>query len=470
VTRPRLVERINAGLNQTLTLISAPAGFGKTTLLADWARQSERSVAWLTLDAQDNEPVRFWVYLVTALRTILPGLGEDMLTALQSPGPAAIPLLLAEMINGIAECGFPFVLVLDGLHLITDSAIHASLVSIVENLPPEMHLILSSRADPPWPLARLRGRAMLTEVRAAALRFTLQETELFLNTAMGLGLTSEEITALDRRIEGWITGLQMAAISMLRYRRQGAGDLGPFIPAFTGSHRFFVDYLVEEVLDQQPALIREFLLHTSILERMTAPLCDAILDRTGSEQILEELERANLFVVPLDEQRCWYRYHPLFADLLRHRLTRKGPEVLAALHARARTWCTEMGLPDVTVPANPHCLVASTPAFVTEAPLSRAQPPRRPAIRAAGQPFVWRATQRNKIGDAPGDAPLVEPLTERELEILQFLNTNLSSKEIGRELYISVHTVRSHVKSIYGKLGVHSRVACVDVAEELALL
>ena len=343
VARTRLVELLDEGIHQNhrLTLISAPAGFGKTTLVIEWAENRNRPIAWLTLDKGDNDPTRFWAYFIVALQTIYEGIGDAALTALQSHRPPPIEPLISDIINEIAAVPDPspknsvlgFSLVLDDFHVITNHQINKTLTFLLDNLPPQMHLVLSCRADPNLPLARLRSRGQLTEMRAVDLRFTPDETAAFLNDVMGLGLSAAEITALDKRVEGWIAGLQMAALSM-----RGRKDVSGFIKSFSGSHRFVLDYLVEEVLDQQSSDIQEFLLRTSILERMTAPLCNAVTDRDDSQGILAQLEQANLFLIHLDDQRRWYRYHHLFTDLLRSRVEQAQPDLVLALHCRASEW------------------------------------------------------------------------------------------------------------------------------------
>jgi LuxR family maltose regulon positive regulatory protein len=351
VARPRLLERLNQGLAGRLVLISGPAGFGKTTLLSAWAPEAYAHVAWLSLDPADNDPARFWIYAIAALQTIREGLGAAALAALQSPQPPAMEPLLTGLINDIAACGpEPLVLVLDDLHLITAPPIHEALLFLVDHLPPAMHLVLSGRADPPWPLARLRAQGKMIELRTDDLRFTAAEVAAFLNDVMGLGLSAADIAALDDRTEGWIVGLQMAALSM-----QGRSDAPAFIQAFRGSHRFILDYLVEEVLDRQPGDVQGFLHQTSVLDRLTAPLCDAVTGHTDSQAVLTQLERANLFLVPLDDERRWYRYHHLFADLLESRLERSQPDQVAVLHRRASAWYEEQ---QMIVEAVAHALAA----------------------------------------------------------------------------------------------------------------
>ncbi|HEY74195.1 MAG TPA: helix-turn-helix transcriptional regulator, partial [Thermoflexia bacterium] len=335
VSRQRLIEQLNAGLHRKLTLISAPAGFGKTTLLSEWGAGCGRPVAWLSLDEGDNDSAQFWAYLIAALQTIHEGIGEATLAALQSPQPPSVEPLLTDLINEIAGLADSFTLALDDFHVITDQQVNDGITFLLDNLPPQIHLVLSSRADPPWPLARLRARREMTELRTSDLRFTSQEAAAFLNEAMRLDLSPEDVAALEDRTEGWIAGLQMAALSM---RGQTAERVADFIVAFSGSHRFILDYLVEEILDRQSSDTQEFLLKTCILERMTAPLCDAITDSSDSQAILTQLEQANLFLVPLDDERRWYRYHHLFADLLRYHLHQAQPDLAPTLHHRASAW------------------------------------------------------------------------------------------------------------------------------------
>ncbi|MBN2148253.1 MAG: hypothetical protein JW726_12750, partial [Anaerolineales bacterium] len=309
-------------MGRKLTLVSAPAGFGKTTLVSAWVAGCGQPVAWLSLDEGDNDPTRFLTYLVAALQALAPDIGAGALVALQSPQPPSIEALLTALLNEIAAVSDNFILALDDYHVIDSPPVDQALVFLLEHLPPLMHLVIATREDPNLPLARLRARNQLTELRAADLRFTPAEAAEFLNQIMGLNLAAEDIAALEARTEGWIAGLQLAAISM-----QGHHDTTSFIKSFTGSHRFVLDYLIEEVLHQQSESIQTFLLRTSILDRLCGPLCDAVLgspsasgQATAGQETLEYLERANLFIVPLDNERRWYRYHHLFAELLRQRL------------------------------------------------------------------------------------------------------------------------------------------------------
>jgi LuxR family maltose regulon positive regulatory protein len=348
VPRPHLIERLNVGLHRKLTLISAPAGFGKTTLLSEWVTGCGRPVAWLSLDEGDNDPARFLAYLVVALQTIEPNVGQGMLSAFQAPQPPPMESLLTALVNEIAAAPDPLVLVLDDYHLITARPVHDAITFLLDHLPPQVHLVIASRADPPLPIARLRGRGQVTELRLANLRFTPGEAAAFLNQVMGLELSADDVAALTSRTEGWIAGLQMAAASM-----QGQEDMAGFIQAFRGSDRYILDYLVEEVLQHQPENIQTFLLQTAILNRLTGPLCDAVIGSPpllgegqgegAGQATLEWLERANLFIVPLDNERRWYRYHRLFADLLRKRLHQAQPDLVPILHSRASEWYERNG-------------------------------------------------------------------------------------------------------------------------------
>jgi LuxR family transcriptional regulator, maltose regulon positive regulatory protein len=350
VVRPRLVERLNEELHRKLTLISAPAGFGKTTLVSEWvASRKQREplirVAWLSLDEGDNDPTRFLTYLVTALQTIAPDSGTGLLSVLQSPNTPHPPTeaVLTTLLNEIIAISEHFVLVLDDYHLIDAKPIDDALTFLLEHLPPQMHLIITTREDPQLPMARLRARGQLCELRASDLRFTPSEAAEFLNQVMALNLTAEDVALLEDRTEGWITGLQLAALSV-----QGRADVTGFIKSFAGDNRYIVDYLIEEVLERQPESVRRFLLQTSILERLNGHLCDAVTgQQEGSGQArLEALERGNFFVVPLDDRRQWYRYHHLFAEVLHAHLlaeTAGQPDQVSTLHRLASKWYGQHG-------------------------------------------------------------------------------------------------------------------------------
>ena len=352
VLRSRLIERLNEGLRRTsgMILVSASAGFGKTTLVSEWVAALTPSpsptgrgeIAWLSLDEGDSDPVRFLMYFVAALQTIEPQIGASVLAALQSPQPPPTEALLTALLNEIAALPDRVVLVLDDYHALDAPPVDQALTFLIDHLPSQLHLVIVTREDPSLPLARLRARGQLTELRAADLRFTPAEAAEFLNHTMGFGLSADDVAALEARTEGWIAGLQLAALSM-----QGRSDVANFIGSFTGSHHFVLDYLVAEVLHQQSADIQAFLLRTSILDRLCGPLCDAVLlTSTGTGQsTLEYLEHANLFIVPLDNDRQWYRYHHLFGELLRKRLAQSlASEEIAALHVRASQWLEEHNL------------------------------------------------------------------------------------------------------------------------------
>ncbi|RPI86395.1 MAG: helix-turn-helix transcriptional regulator [Chloroflexi bacterium] len=345
VPRPRLVERLNEGLHRKLVLVSAPAGFGKTTLVSEWVAVCERPVTWLSLDEGDNDPTRFLTYFIAALQKIVANIGAGTLAVLQSPQPPSIESILTTLLNEITTIQDNFILVLDDYHAIDSEPIDQALTFLLEHLPPQMHLVITTREDPSLPLARLRARGQLTELRAADLRFTPAEAAEFLNQVMGLNLSAEDITALETRTEGWIAGLQLAAIALRSpLSMQGRSDTAGFIQAFTGSHRFVLDYLVEEVLQRQSELIRSFLLQTAILDKFCAPLCNAVTEREDGKEMLDMLERSNLFLIPLDDKRKWYRYHHLFADVLQTHLMEAQLDRAATLHLRASAWYERNGL------------------------------------------------------------------------------------------------------------------------------
>lgn len=364
VQRPRLTERLADSLEGKLILISAPAGFGKTTLITEWIQDLEKPVGWISLDQGDNDITRFLGYIVLALQGMKEDFGVSILEMIHSPQRPPMEHLLTTLINEAVEVLDPFMLILDDYHVIGEKNVHDAMSFFLDHLPPNTQVVLSTRSDPPWPLARLRARGEMVEIRARDLRFTTQEATQFLNVTMGLDLSVDDIQRLEARTEGWVVGLQMAALSM-----RGKRDASEFIAVLSGSHRFILDYLMEEVLEQEPVGIQEFLLRTSILERMSAPLCDVLAmelehgdwgieteerdvsDFQGSidhlqspissQRILEYLEQNNLFVIPLDEERVWYRYHHLFSDLLRTRLQQRNKGLLLNLYEAASRWCEE---------------------------------------------------------------------------------------------------------------------------------
>ncbi len=426
VHRPRLIQRLQQGMERALTLISAPVGFGKTTLLSNWLTSRAIPVAWLSLEPQDNEPVRFLSYLLAALQTYDPHLSttrQVLHYPLQPPLlEAMLTLLINDLLTGGATAQEHFVLVLDNYQVVTLESIHHVLSFLLEHLPPHMHLVLATSEDPPLPLAQLRGRDDVLELRASDLRFTQEEAATFLIEVMGLPLSTEESALLQARTEGWITGLQLAAISL-----QGRDDAGAFITAFSGSDHYVVDYLLEEVLNRQSAAIQDFLLQTCILDRLSAPLCDAVREQGGSRALLDFLERANLFLVALDDERQWYRYHRLFAEALRQRLQQTAPALVPGLHLRASRWFEQ------------HRLFAEAASHALAAPV-------------------------------PHSGPLVEPLTAREREVLQLLLDAASNQEIACHLVLSMNTVKKHVMNICRKLSVHNRAQVIVKARTLHLL
>ncbi|HEX2156063.1 MAG TPA: LuxR C-terminal-related transcriptional regulator [Actinomycetes bacterium] len=341
LARSRLFRRLDEGMGRPLVLVCTPAGFGKTTLLAGWAADAALPVAWLSLDPDDNDPARFWRYVVAALDRVEGGLGEQLVPLLSPGSGVSSQGVVAALINRLQDQPDELALVLDDYHLIDEPAIHDSLAMLLSHLPPRLHVVIASRSDPPLPLARWRASGQLAELRAADLRFTPEEAAAFLQEVWKLDLPPEAVAALEARTEGWAVGLQLAALSL-----QGRSDPDAFLAGFAGTHRYVLDYLSEEVLGRLPDRVRVFLLQTSVLERLCGPLCDAVTGNSDGQRMLEELERANLFLVPLDEERRWWRFHHLFADLLRARLPQLQPERVPELHRRAAGWCEQHGLID----------------------------------------------------------------------------------------------------------------------------
>ena len=360
VPRPRLMEALGGALERSLILISAPAGFGKTALLADWIRREGKPAAWVSLDAGDNDPARFWRHAAAALDRVRPGTGERIAPLLGIPAPYSFEALVTALVNELAsQTGEDeALLVLDDYHLIASRPVHTSLEFLLEHLPDSLHLVLATRADPPLPLARLRARGQLTELRTADLRFTVAEAAALFRQATGADLSGASVAALTSRTEGWAAGLQLAALSL-----RGQPDAAGFVAAFSGSHRYVLDYLAEEVLERQPEHVRTFLLETSVLGRLSGELCDAVTGSTGGQALLEAIERANLFLMPLDEVRGWWRYHHLFADLLHARLRQEQPGKLSRLHRAAAGWYEAHRLADEAIR---HALAAGDAAWAAE--------------------------------------------------------------------------------------------------------
>lgn len=347
VPRLELIARLNATVSgdpaaftTRLTLISAPAGFGKTTLVAQWLAQlPEVTQAWLSLDDSDNDPVRFLSYLATALQPVTGDSGATITRLLLTPRPEAYETVLTLLINDMGQAGRPIVLTLEDYHVIAAAAVHQIVAYLLDHLPGLLHIVVITRSDPPLPLSRLRAHGDLIEIRERDLRFSLVETRQYFRQIRGLSLTNEEEAALRDHTEGWVAGLQLAALSM-----QDRADLAGFVTTFTGSNRYIFDYLTDEVLERRPQGTKDFLLQTSILARMCGPLCDAVTGRTGGDAVLRRLDEANLFLIPLDAERTWYRYHHLFAEVLRQRLHLEQPDLVPELHRRARAWLEEQGL------------------------------------------------------------------------------------------------------------------------------
>jgi LuxR family maltose regulon positive regulatory protein len=394
VVRPRLHARLASNADARLVLVSAPAGFGKTTLVTEWLARAvgDAAVAWLSLDEHDDDPTRFWSYVLASLQLAVPELGAGARTLLGA-GNTPIDVVLATLVNELHGIDRDVVLVLDDFHVVQRADIHEGVAQLLDHLPARVRLVIASRVDPPLPLARLRVRGELGEIRAADLRFTADEAVDYLNGAMGLELTEADVTTLDARTEGWIAALQLAALSM-----QGRDDVASFIEGFAGDDRFIVDYLVGEVLERQPEPVRRFLLQTSVLDRLHGPLCDEVTGASGGRATLEMLERQNLFVIALDDRREWYRYHHLFADVLRARLLDEDPHAPAELHRRASAWYDEHGDPSDAIR---HALAAGDhPRAAALAELAL------PAIRRARQD----ATLREWARAIPDDVVRVRPV------------------------------------------------------------
>ena len=360
VPRSRLIAPLNEGLASgcRLSLISAPAGFGKTTLVSGWIADCKRPVAWLSLDEGDNDPTRFLAYLIAALQTIELKIGESLLAVLQSPQPPPTESILTALLNEITTVADNFILVLDDYHVIDSQRVDQALVFLVEHLPPQMHLVIATREDPQLPLSRLRVRNQLTELRAADLRFTPAEAAEFLNQIMGLNLSAENIAALEDRTEGWIAGLQLAGISV-----RDRANPSNFIATLSGSHRFILRYLTEEVLNRQPPEIQQFLLQTSILDKLNGEVCNAVTGRADGPLLLDRLLNANLFLISLDDEQQWFRYHHLFADLLRDRLVAQQKDQMAELHRCASRWYGQQGMASEAIR---HALAAEDYALAVQ--------------------------------------------------------------------------------------------------------
>jgi LuxR family maltose regulon positive regulatory protein len=432
ISRPRLTAQIDPKEGGIVTLISAPAGFGKTTLVAEWAMEKKRRTAWLSLDEADNDPVRFWRYIVASLRTVAADFGQDLITALEQ-GPAADwEFIVSLLVDGISRFETAMTLVLDDYHLINASAIHASLSFLLNHQPPQLHVIIISRADPPLALARLRVQGRLQDIRASDLRFTAGEMEAFFNCTVPSELAPMAIKTFSERIEGWAAGLQLAVLSL---KELSAADAARFSKAFGGTQRYVLNFLLEEVLDHQEPHIQQFLLYTSVLHNLTPQLCQAVTGYPDSAQILARLAEEELFIEPLDEIGQWYRYHRLFASAMRGHLEQTEPERIPELRRKAAAWYAERK-------AGEELPLSLQPAFVT-----------------LSYPI-----------DPELDDLYLDSLTERELEILGLIAQGLSNQQIADQLVISVGTVKGHITHILSKLNAQSRTDAVARALHLGLL
>ena len=341
VPRVRLVQHLEAAIHDVpLIVIAAPAGFGKTTLLSGWLGASPHRAAWVSLDAGDNDPARFLSYCIAGLRnSVTPEIGAGVLTGLQASPPPPVEMLLTSLLNEIAAEDEPVILILDDYHTITNDAVHEAILFMVEYAPPNLHLVLTARSDPPLPLARLRARGQLLEIRTSDLRFTGNEIQTYFTAGISHQLDADAVAILDEKTEGWAAGLQLAALSL-----RGRTDTQSFLRDFQGSNRYILNYLVDEVLAMQPEDVQHFLLHTAVLDRLSVPLCNAVTGRSDGYRLLDHLVESNLFIVPLDEAGQWYRYHHLFSDVLRHRLQLQSPEAVPQLHQRASRWFEAQGM------------------------------------------------------------------------------------------------------------------------------
>ncbi|OKH47625.1 hypothetical protein NIES2101_23155 [Calothrix sp. HK-06] len=457
VQRARLIEKLNYGMGCKLTLISAPAGFGKTTLLSEWLRQTKKPVYWLSLDEGDNDLKPFFTYFIAALQFESKKIGSSILSMLNEIEFTNYESFLIPLINEIAKLKQDITLVLDDYHLITNCLIHSSLTFLLEHLPPQLHLAIASRVEPPLPVARLRARNQLTEIRGADLRFSNTEAALFFNQVMKLSLTKEQIEEIQTPTEGWIAGLQLAALSI-----QDAPDISKFIESFKGSQRHILDYLVEEVLEQQTQPIQSFLLKTSILEQMCGALVEEVL---GSESqldgtsILEYLENRNLFIVPLDNDAGG-----------------RKARVMEVLILQALVWQARSNIKQALSALNAAMNIPQQGEYIRIF-VDEGQPMmellRHAASRGINPKYISRLLAVFGIAQEEASIivePLIEPLSERELEVLHYLETGLSNQVIAEKLFVSLAAIKWHARNIYSKLNVSNRTQAVHRARELEIL
>jgi LuxR family maltose regulon positive regulatory protein len=468
IERAALIEILSAEPSRKLTLLSAPAGWGKTTLLAQWVSGADERGrrGWLSLDASDNDPARFWACAIAALGKASPGVAPrafELIKMGADPRQVVLPTLLDEL----AAMDYQIALILDDYHLVENRTVHEQVGFVVERMPQTFQLVIATRSDPMLPLARLRARGELLELRAEELRFQAGEAADLLDGVLGLKLTDAQVQLLFRRTEGWAAGLYLAGLSLA-----GRTDAAAFIQTFAGDNRHIVDYLMAEVLDGQPPHLRSFLLRTSVLGRLSGALCDAVLQTSGSASVLEKIERENLFVMPLDMSRHWYRYHQLFGELLRTELRRSEPDPVADLHRRAATWFETEGLIDEALHhliaagdiARSADLIADWVDEFNGGGLSAISGIASTLLASPERSASVAVTSRNE-GCAVG-----EELTPKEFEVLRLLATRLSRREIGERLFVSLNTVKTHQRAVYRKLSVEHRSAAVSRARELGLL
>lgn len=502
ISRDGLIAKLNNGLCRgcQLTLVAAPAGAGKTTLLSSWLSQlaalhtpnqdnqsriAPLGLSWLTLDREDNQPIRFWWYLIGAFQTINADLGREAQRLLMASQRPPIRNILSLLLNDLAAYSDQIILVLDNFEAITASAIHKGLVFIADHAPAHLHMVLSSRSDPPLPLARFRAHDQLAEVRGKELDFTPDETAAFLSSLTGVSWRAQDAWALHARTEGWVAGLQIVGLELQKLLTESSLDhveneIARCIDGFSGNHQDIREFLEEEVLKRQPPHIQVFLMLTSTLEGLNASLCDAVTGQTDSQELLERLIRANLFVGPIEGASRWYRYHNMFAEVLRARLCQAQPELVPLLHQRAALWYQEHG--DAVVP-----MLAGSEVIVVDPPtddlrrLGRESSTHDQPSERALVPALSPIIQERVVGEEAsviypvldrGDeiVQLVEQLTQRELEVLRLLAEGLSYREISNRLVIGLNTVRFHVKNIYGKLAVHQRTQAIARARKVHLL
>jgi LuxR family maltose regulon positive regulatory protein len=513
IPRPSLMALLDTCPRRPLTLVSAPAGFGKTTLLSEWVQalspESIR-VAWISLDEQDNDLVRFWRYVLTALDRVQPGMCTDLVTSVRTQPSPPLPYVLTKLINRLVQIPEQMLLVLDDYHMITDQAVHVSFTSLVEHLPAQLRVVLSTRVDPPFPLSRLRARSQLLEVHTEHLRCSDTEVADFLHEIVGVELSDDGVLQMATRMGGWLAGLQLLDLSLKRressfYLQEGIGS----------SHHHIQDYLTEEVLRQQPLAIQRFLLNTSMLERLTAPLCDAVLEQSGSQQVLEELKRTNVFLISLDSQRRWYRYHPLFAEALRSMLERSDPEAIEVVHRRACAWFVKQGdtgnaihhaiqardwsqvadlieaemqtpcrkkgeestvqrwigqLPPEIVRAHPRLNLVSAQPQSDSSPTVDTDPKPTAGPVAPGVAAMRLVRANHPVLQSAPKQDLLDPLSLRELEVLHLMAQGATNGEIALTLALAVETIKRHVSNILSKLGVGNRTQAAARAYELGLL